>query len=275
MRRLLSQRPSPAMVVACIALFIALGGGAWAAVNLPRNSVGTKQLKKNAVTSAKVKDHSLLVKDFKSGQLPGGAAGPQGPAGPKGDKGSQGSTGAKGATGPVGPTGPKGPTGEVDTSQFYDKTDSDNRYLQAKHYTSSFSAVFTSSGTDTDHETTLTDLGGYGKLTGICHYTAGTATLTLTPTHDTGSASDIFATVNGGTTQFWQTAWNNTASVTVSGGDFTNGPIAGRIEWDDFSQYGVARILEDVRVRSTISNGTRYCYADIDVVTNPWAHNLP
>src|ERR1041384_6769178 len=118
MRRLLSQRPSPAMVVACIALFVALGGGAWAAVNLPRNSVGTKQLKKNAVTSAKVKDHSLLVNDFKSEELPGGGVGPRGPAGPKGDRGA---TGAGGATGPVGPTGPKGPTGEVDTSQFYDK----------------------------------------------------------------------------------------------------------------------------------------------------------
>ncbi len=260
------------MIVALIALFVALGGGAWAAVNLPRNSVGTKQLKKNAVVSAKVKDHSLLAKDFKSGQLPAGQAGPQGLGGPKGDAGPKGDIGP---TGPTGPTGPKGATGEVDTSQFYDKTDSDNRYSQAKHYTSTFSAAFTSTGSDTDRETTLTDLGGYGKLTGICHYTAGTATLTLTPTTSTGSASDIFATVNGGTPQFWQIAWNATASVTVSGGDDTNGPIAGRILWDDFSQYGVANILEDVRINSSIINATRYCYADIDVVTNPWAHNLP
>jgi hypothetical protein len=63
--------------------------------------------------------------------------------------------------------------------------------------------------------------------------------------------------------------------VTVSGGGDTNGPIAGRVQWDDFSQYGVARILADVRVRSSIINATGYCYADIDVVTNPWAHNLP
>jgi len=131
------------------------------------------------------------------------------------------------------------------------------------------------SSTGDDPETTLTDLGGYGKLTGICHFTAGTATLTLTPTHSTGSASDIFATVNGGTPQFWQIAWDHTASVTVSGGDAFNGPIAGRIVWDDFSQSGVATILEDVRVRANIINGERLCYADIDVVTNPWAHNLP
>ena len=51
-----------------IALFVALGGGAYA-VSVPRNSVGTTQLKANAVTAAKVKNHSLLLSDFKRGQL--------------------------------------------------------------------------------------------------------------------------------------------------------------------------------------------------------------
>ena len=47
-------RPSPAMVIACIALGVALGGTSVAAIQaLPKNSVGTKQLKKNAVTSPK------------------------------------------------------------------------------------------------------------------------------------------------------------------------------------------------------------------------------
>lgn len=75
-------RPSPAMVVACLALVIALSSGAYAALKLPKNSVGSAQLKKNAVTgvkikknsidSSKVKDGSLLVADFKRGQLPTG-----------------------------------------------------------------------------------------------------------------------------------------------------------------------------------------------------------
>jgi hypothetical protein len=40
------------MVVACIALSVALGGTSVAAIQaLPKNSVGTKQLKRNAVTS--------------------------------------------------------------------------------------------------------------------------------------------------------------------------------------------------------------------------------
>ena len=76
MKHLLRLRPSPAMVVACIALTVALGGTSVAAIQaLPKNSVGTKQLKKNAVVSAKVKNRSLLAVDFKAGQLPRGPKG--------------------------------------------------------------------------------------------------------------------------------------------------------------------------------------------------------
>jgi hypothetical protein len=80
MERVLAYRPSLAMVVALLALFVALGGSAFAALTLPKHSVGAKQLKNgavtgaklhdNAVTSSKVKNHSLLAKDFKAGQLP-------------------------------------------------------------------------------------------------------------------------------------------------------------------------------------------------------------
>lgn len=92
MKLLRVRRPSPAMVVACLALLVALGGTSFAAVNaLPRSSVGTAQLKNNAVVSSKVKDGSLLGKDFAAGQL---TAGPAGPAG------------AAGAAGPAGPAGP-------------------------------------------------------------------------------------------------------------------------------------------------------------------------
>ena len=44
---------SYANVIATIALFVALGGGAYAAITLPKNSVGAKQLKKNAVVSSR------------------------------------------------------------------------------------------------------------------------------------------------------------------------------------------------------------------------------
>ena len=109
MRKLLSRRPSPAMVVACLALLVALGGTSVAAVEqVRRNSVGTAQLqfgavtgpkiRNNAVTSAKVRNRSLLRADFAPGQLPAGPTGPQGPAGP---------------TGAAGPAGPAGVIGSI------------------------------------------------------------------------------------------------------------------------------------------------------------------
>ena len=80
-------------------LFIALGGTSYAAVALPANSIGTKQIKKNAVTGVKVKNGSLRVADFKAGQLPAGPRGAAGAPGAKGDKGDPGTNGANGANG--------------------------------------------------------------------------------------------------------------------------------------------------------------------------------
>lgn len=77
------------MVVACVALFLSLGGAGLAASKLaiPANSVGTAQLKNSAVNSLKVADHSLQAKDFAAGQLPAGPAGPAGATGPAGPVG--------------------------------------------------------------------------------------------------------------------------------------------------------------------------------------------
>jgi hypothetical protein len=102
------------MVIALIALFVALSGASYAAVSLPRNSVGPLQLKPNAVIAAKinanavtaakiaakavtaakiapsavdstkVKNGSLLSADFAADQIP---------PGPKGDPGTPGVSG--------------------------------------------------------------------------------------------------------------------------------------------------------------------------------------
>lgn len=56
------RAPSPALVVALIALFVALGGTSVAAISaLPKNSVGTKQLKNKAVTSTKIKNGAVTA----------------------------------------------------------------------------------------------------------------------------------------------------------------------------------------------------------------------
>src|SRR5881296_1014743 len=70
---------SYANVMATIAVFLALGGGAYAALKLPKNSVGSKQIKKRAVTKAKlhkgavdgskVKDHSLTGRQINLAKL--------------------------------------------------------------------------------------------------------------------------------------------------------------------------------------------------------------
>ena len=57
MRRI--KTPSPAMVVAMVALFIALGGAGYAAVSIPRNSVGTNQLRNFAVTPVKIQNNAI------------------------------------------------------------------------------------------------------------------------------------------------------------------------------------------------------------------------
>ncbi len=84
MRKLSRFRPSPAMVVALIALFVAIGGVSWAAATIGTNdiqngavtakklhkkSVTRKKIKKNAVNGKKVKDDSLTGNDIDESTL--------------------------------------------------------------------------------------------------------------------------------------------------------------------------------------------------------------
>ena len=81
MRKILRRLPSPAMVVACIALAVALGGTSYAAIKLPRNSVGSSQLQTNAVVASKLnarsvgpqklQNNAVTARTVKDGQLTG------------------------------------------------------------------------------------------------------------------------------------------------------------------------------------------------------------
>jgi hypothetical protein len=110
---LFERRPklSYANVTATLAVFLSLGGVSYAAVELPRNSVGTPQLRDGAVDSAKIKDGALQYEDFGFGETP---AGLEGPRGPKGERGARGPKGAKGAAGATGATGAAGAPGATD-----------------------------------------------------------------------------------------------------------------------------------------------------------------
>lgn len=125
--------PSPAMVVALIALFVATTGTAVAGVmitgaNVKNESLTGLDILNGSVTTNEIRNGTLRPVDF-GGKLPQGPqgpqgtpgspgapgapgpAGPQGPAGPKGSQGAKGATGPKGAPGAPGAKGAEGPQG--------------------------------------------------------------------------------------------------------------------------------------------------------------------
>ena len=109
-----------ANVTATVALVVALGGTSYAAVELSRNSVRSEHiaagqvkrsdLGRSAVDSARVRNRSLLARDFVPGQLPAGERGLPGAPGASGERGPQGLRGLAGADGTDGAPGANGAT---------------------------------------------------------------------------------------------------------------------------------------------------------------------
>jgi hypothetical protein len=94
------HRPSPALVIACVALFVAASGGAWAATTIPTHAHATAPTPGKSQT----KRGPRGPRGFRGRQGPAGHAGVQGPAGPKGVAGTPGAPGAPGSPGAAGPS---------------------------------------------------------------------------------------------------------------------------------------------------------------------------
>src|SRR3954447_6942638 len=62
-------RPSPSMVVACVALGVALGGTGYAATQLPPKSVGQKQLRNGAVGNLQIRDGAVTKGKLHAGAV--------------------------------------------------------------------------------------------------------------------------------------------------------------------------------------------------------------
>ena len=160
-----------ANVMATIAVFLAMGGGAYA-LTIPRNSVGsgqikanavdTVEIKNNAVTSPKVRNGSLLEDDFRRGELPRGAKGDKGDPGPQGPQGPQG---AQGLLGEKGEKGDKGDPGSAASdSDTLDGLDS----LQFMR--SNVSDAFTGGLLDVTQDL---EVGGIGRIPSLRSLTDG------------------------------------------------------------------------------------------------------
>src|SRR4051812_32074139 len=71
MRPGLRPRPTYANVTATLALFVALGGGAYAATAIPANSIGSQQLRKSAVVGSKIKSNAVTGSKVRASSLTG------------------------------------------------------------------------------------------------------------------------------------------------------------------------------------------------------------
>ena len=111
------RRPSPAILIAMLALFVAFAESSFAepvrsaatqlisGKQLKTNAVGSRHIRDRAIGTTEVRDGSLRSLDFGAGQLPQGPRGDAGPAGSAGPAGPAGPQGPAGETGPVGPSG--------------------------------------------------------------------------------------------------------------------------------------------------------------------------
>jgi hypothetical protein len=102
--RAITERITYANAISTIALFVALGGAAYAVDEAAKNSVTSKSIQNHTIKSQDVADDALTGNDILESSLQieagqDGAPGPRGPRGPQGLPGEKGDQGIPGVPG--------------------------------------------------------------------------------------------------------------------------------------------------------------------------------
>jgi hypothetical protein len=208
-------------VVSALALFVALGGSAYAAGVLPANSVGRAQLQANAVSASKIAANSVGASELRSDSVTSADLAPasvglraldpglrgkltETPAGTVGPVGSQGVPGAQGAAGPRGPAGPQGPSGPGAVR------------IQYAHKASSPA-----------NEQTVVDLSGF-RMLAVCEATEGGTQMNLgVDADDPGSVFETISVDSGdGEPNFGESGTANLNIELPAGTTHLGGPAA-------------------------------------------------
>jgi hypothetical protein len=191
--------------IAYLALFFALGGTSFAAVNaLPKNSVGSPQIKNGSIQKIDISKRTVSALH--------GQRGLRGPAGAQGAQGAQGTQGAQGIQGVQGIQGPAGPgiqwaLVKADGSGVI--TQSGGVSVQS-HFTGGYYLHFPSRVQGHPISLSIANIGATGfppgKITGASCGGATAGPDAITCFAGTDTASDMFVTItNNSDTQIDQT----------------------------------------------------------------------
>jgi hypothetical protein len=203
------------MVLAVAALVLGTAGVAPAAKKL----IAGKDIKRNAIESKHVKDHTLQTNDFAPGVLPtdgggGGSVGPAGPQGPVGPVGPEGAPGEQGQQGDAGPTGPDGPQGPAGVDGANGQGPVYWKAAESVSVTTGAADVLTLGGTVTvaTGAYTISVVGTGGATTVTCRLQHGAASSNDFAVHaDGGFAYSWSRLLIGGTTLDLNCGGNNTS----------------------------------------------------------------
>jgi hypothetical protein len=208
-------RLSYANVMSSIAVFVVLGGGAYATIDrkigtkdLKNGAVSTKKIKQQAVRAGKLAPNSVRTPKIFDGavteaKLAEGVAisGPQGDTGPPGPQGAKGDTGDTGATGATGPRGPSDAFRTSDIGFVADKSLALNLPAGSFIAYGRASAFNNTANTTNTAACALSGPGGVGDFSRLTIGPFAESPVTLVGAFTSGAPSTVTMSCGGSTTQ--------------------------------------------------------------------------